>query len=150
MMSAVIEIALVAADVDSEVCYVAHHNAIEPFIHHQIAQGVNTDWNRMRLIECHWAQGRDVQAQMDALLDDCPDGWPAPPRYSHRIGWRHVRLELMYDRITAALAHPVAVEPAQRSRAVLGAQVNILREHFGHPEDWDEFNEIDRAIETFA
>ncbi len=150
MMSAVIEIALVAADVDAEVYHTGHHSAIEPFLHHQIAQGVNTDWNRMRLIECHWAQGRDVQAQMETLLVDCPDGWPAPPRYSHRIGWRHVRLKLMYDRIVAARAHPVAVEPAERSRAVLGAQVAALRKHFGHPEKWDEFTEIDRALETLA
>jgi len=144
------EIALVAADVDAEVNYIAHHGAIEPFILHQIAQGVNTDWNRMRLIECHWAQGRDVQVQIDALLADCPDGWPAPARYSHRTGWRHIRLKLMYNRIIAARSHPVAIEPAQRSRAVLGEQVDSLRQHFRNPEDWDEFSEIDRALGALA
>lgn len=64
MMAAVVEIALVSAYVDSEVRHIHHYRAVEPFIRHQIAEGVNVDWNRMRLVEALWVAIRKPRPNM--------------------------------------------------------------------------------------
>lgn len=48
IICAVVEIALVAKDVHSEVYHLHHNRAVEPFIRHQIARGVNMDGETAR------------------------------------------------------------------------------------------------------
>lgn len=148
-IDAIVEMALVKAFVGAEVSRENHYAAIEPLVRRQIAHGANTDWNRSRLIEALWALDRkdEAEAESKALLADCPDDWPAPPRYSNRHHWRNYRLKLMYGRLVATWCRPMDEVSFESAREVLSAEVDALRVHFGHPADWPEFQTLDQTLD---
>ncbi len=131
LAAAIIEMALACGfrmykDVDENL-----YHMLLPFVRHQIADSVNTDWNRARLIEALWALQRNNEAEAEraALLTDCPEDHPGPPD-GHNGNWRNYRMQLAYGQMKAIEASNRSSDAIEAMLPAIETEIAFLRDTF--------------------